>query len=65
MQRDEIIKAVDDYAAASGLAHSTICQYALRNRMVYERLKSGGSCSVSSVEALLSWMAENPPKVAE
>lgn len=60
MDRTQIIKAIDDYAAASGLSQSTICQYALRNRKVYDRLKNGGSCSFASVEALLRWMKENP-----
>lgn len=60
MDRTQIIKAIDDYAAASGLSQSTICQYALRNRKVYDRLKNGGSCSFASVEALLQWMDENP-----
>lgn len=60
MDRTQIIKAIDDYAAASGLSQSTICQYALRNRKVYDRLKNGGSCSFASVEALLRWMDENP-----
>jgi hypothetical protein len=64
MDRTEIIKAVDDYAEASGLSQSTICQYALRNRKVYDRLKNGGSCSFASVEALLRWMEENPAKGA-
>lgn len=62
MKQAQIIKAIDDYAKASGLKPSTICQYALKNRKVYDRLKNGGSCSFASVEALLAWMDENPPK---
>lgn len=62
MDRDDIIKAIDDYAQATGLSQTTICQYALRNRKVYDRLKAGGSCSFASIEALLQWMDENPPK---
>lgn len=62
MNRADIIKSIEAYSEASGLAPTTICQYALRNRKVYDRLKSGGSCSVASVEALARWMDENPPK---
>lgn len=65
MDREQIIKAIDDYAKASGLSQSTICQYALRNRKVYERLKNGGSCSFASVEALMAWMDQNPPREAQ
>jgi hypothetical protein len=62
MTRDEIIKAVDDYSRASGLAPSTICQYALRNRKVYERITQGGNIGLASIERLMSWMRANPPK---
>jgi hypothetical protein len=64
MDREQIIKVIDDYAEASGLSQSTICQYALRNRKVYERLKNGGSCSFASIETLMAWMEKNPPKSA-
>ena len=62
MDRQQIIKTIEKYAQAAGLAPSTVCQYALRNRKVYARLRAGGTCSVASVETLLSWMAENPAK---
>lgn len=61
MTHAEIIAAIDGYAARSGLAPSTVCQYALKNRLVYDRLKTGGSCSVKTVERLLGWMHDNPP----
>ena len=62
MDREQIIKKIEKYAQAASLAPSTVCQYALRNRKVYARLKAGGTCSVASIEALLHWMAENPVK---
>jgi hypothetical protein len=65
MDREQIIKAVDDYAAATGLSPSTICQYALRNRKVYDRLKDGGTCSFASAEALMAWITANPPKAQD
>jgi len=65
MNRDQIITAVDTYAAKSGLKQSTICQYALGNRLVYDRLVNGGGCSISSVERLLSWLEKNPVPARE
>lgn len=60
MDRALIIKAIDDYAAASGLRQSTICQYAVRNRHAYDRLVSG-SLRMSTAEEILRWIADNPP----
>ena len=60
MNRENIIKAIDAYARASGLKQSTICQYALGNRLVYDLLKNGGG-SLASIERLTAWMDENPP----
>jgi len=61
MEREKIIQAIEDYSRASGLAPSTICQYALRNRKVYQRLKAGGTTSIASAQNLLNWMRDNPP----
>ncbi len=67
MNREQIIKAVDDYAERSGLKRSTICQYALQNRHFYNNLKSGKDFRFGTAERLLAWMRDNPPnpKAAE
>ena len=59
MDRNQIIKAIDEYATQSGLQHTTICQYAVQNRHAYERLR-GGSLSMLTAEKILAWMKENP-----
>lgn len=60
MDRNHIIKAIDEYARVSGLKPSTICQYAVKNRHAYDRLVSG-SLSMRSAEQILEWINENPP----
>lgn len=62
MQRSDIIKAIDDFSAKSGLKPSTIGQYAARNRNAYKSLKSEGRVSIATIERLLCWMADNPPE---
>ena len=61
MDRNQIIKAIDEYAAQSGLQHTTICQYAVQNRRAYERLQ-GGSLSMLTAEKIMAWIKENPAK---
>lgn len=58
MDRETVIKAIEDFSATSGLKPSTICQYALRNRLVYDKLKNGGSPGFSSIERLMDWMRD-------
>lgn len=56
MQRETIIKAVDDFSKSSGLKHSTICQYALRHRLFYEKVKRGEDFQFGTAERLLAWI---------
>lgn len=64
MDRQQIIKSIDDYASASGLKPSTICQYAVKNRNAYDRLVSG-SLSLRTAEQILEWIAANPAQKPE
>jgi hypothetical protein len=59
MDRNQIIKTIDDYAAQTGLQQSTICQYAVQNRKAYDRLRSG-SLSMLTAEKIVEWIRENP-----
>lgn len=60
MQRSQIIKAVDDYCAETGLKASTVCQYAVRNRHFYQNLKDGSDYQVGTADRLMRWIEENP-----
>lgn len=59
--RTEIIKAIEAYAAQSGLKPSTICQYAVRNRRLYYRLLARQEQDEALAQRLLHWMRDNPP----
>ena len=61
MESKHIIAAVDEYAAHSGLAPSTICQYAVKNGKLYRSLHSGAECLPRTAKRLMAWMDENPP----
>lgn len=61
MDSETILKAIDDYAAASGLTRGTICQYALKNNRFYDRLAEGGECLPRTAKRLLAWIEANPP----
>lgn len=65
MDRNQIIKAIDDYAKATGLKQTTICQYAIRNRRFYKNLKDGLDYRVGTARRVLDWIDENQPEAAE
>lgn len=61
MDSSSIIAVVDDYAARSGLAPSTICQYAVKNAKLYRSLHEGSECLPRTAKRLMAWIDENPP----
>lgn len=63
MERDQIIKAIDDYCAASGLKPTTVCVYALKSQHLYDRLRAGGECLPRTAKKLLAWIEANPPSL--
>lgn len=60
MHRHQIIKAIETYSDLSGLKASTICQYAVRNRHLYDNLVSGGNYTALTAERLIQWIKDNP-----
>ena len=58
MTREKIIQRVDRYCEQHGLKPTTVCQYAVRNRSLYERIKRGKSFGFASAEALVKWIDE-------
>lgn len=60
MDPNIIIAELDAYCAASGLKQTTVCQHALGNARLYERLKRRSAKLVDEHEKLRAFMAENP-----
>lgn len=58
MQDTDIIKAMDAYAAESGLLVTTIGQMAVANRNAYERLKKG-TAHRKTGERILAWITKD------
>lgn len=60
-----IIAEIDAHARATGLKPTTICQHALGNARLYERIKRRCERYVKEAERLRAWMAANPPETQE
>ena len=56
-----IIDELDRYAAATGLAASTVCRKATGNPRLRDRLESRLARTNDDVAALRRFMSENPP----
>ncbi len=58
---EQFIAELEAYAQACGWKPSTLCQKINSNAKLYKRLKSGGSCTLKTVEKYRAYMAANPP----
>lgn len=65
MDPNTIISDLDDYSRKTGLKPPTICQYALGDARLYERLKKRSEKLKDQAERLRAYMAANPPKASE
>ncbi|MDH2325986.1 hypothetical protein QCN27_03805 [Cereibacter sp. SYSU M97828] len=61
MDPNIIIAELDRYSRISGLKQTTICQNALGNARLYERLKRRAERMEVEAAALRAWMENNPP----
>ena len=56
-----IISELDDYCAKTGMRPTTVCQNALGNARLYERIKRRIEQYAREAERLRAYMAANPP----
>jgi len=54
--RSEIIAAIDAYGAETGLKPSTICQSAVQNGRLYDRLKRAEEHDAVVARRVLDWI---------
>ncbi len=59
MTENDLIQAIDDFAAKRGIAGATVTKYAVENSQLYGSLKSGGSCSLKTANKILLFIANN------
>lgn len=62
MDPNTIIAELDAYCAQVGMKQSTVCQNALGNARLYERMKRRIDQYAADAQKLRAYMAENPPK---
>ncbi|ACM00241.1 MULTISPECIES: hypothetical protein [Cereibacter] len=62
MDPNIIISEIDAHSEATGLKPTTICQKALGNARLYDRMKRRACKYAEEARALRAWMAANSPK---
>lgn len=60
MTRQQLIRAIRDYAEKTGLSPSTITLRAVNNSRLYDRLERGGDCTTEIAGRLAAYMVANP-----
>lgn len=57
MERTVIITAIEEAAALTGLKPTTICQYAVKNRNLYDNLVRGLDCQLGTAQRVMDWIS--------
>lgn len=61
MSTDDLIREVQQYAAARNIAPATVISRAANNGRLYGRLTKGFGCTLKTAERIRAYMASNPP----
>lgn len=59
MQKNDIIKAIEDHAARFNLKVTTIGQLSVKNRNLYHKIKNGSDIQIGTAERVLDWIKED------
>lgn len=57
MQTQNLILAIEAFAASRGLSPATVTGRAVGNSRLYQRMKRGGGCTLATAERLLGYLA--------
>ena len=60
MTKQDLIDAIEQYSHRTGIAPATVTGRAVGNSRLYQRMKSGGSCTMDVAARLVAFMHENP-----
>lgn len=59
MTRDDLIRKIEEHAAARGIAPATVTSRGVGNSRLYRTLKAGGGCTLEIAERLIIYMDQN------
>lgn len=62
MDKHTLMSAIEQHSARTGLKPSTICQYAVANRLFYENLVAGKDYQIGTATRLLEWITVHTTK---
>lgn len=58
----QLIAEIEAYAKAVGMAESTICKKAGGNAYLLDRMRRGGSVTLTVAERVRAYIVANPPR---
>lgn len=62
MDRQHLIKAIEDHARRRGIAPATVTSRAVANSRLYARLKAGGDCTTSVAGRIVQFIKDDSPE---
>lgn len=57
MDKHTLMSAIEQHSVLTGLKPSTICQYAVANRLFYANLMAGKDYQIGTATRLLKWIS--------
>ncbi len=64
MDRNEVITAIEAFAAERGIAPATVTSRAVQNSRLYHRMVQGGDCTTGVARRIMSFIAGNGGKAS-
>lgn len=59
--KDTILKAVKSYCEKTGREPGGVANIIVNDGKFFDRLESGGGCTMATYEKVMSWFAEHTP----
>lgn len=60
--RSELLNAVSNYCQVTGKSPATVATQVMNDGKFFDRIESGGGCTMHTYEKVMKWFKDNAPK---
>lgn len=59
--RKQLLEAAEAYCKTTGLSRATVGNYVAKDNRFFDRIESGGGCTIDTFQKVMRWFSENTP----
>ncbi len=63
--RKQLLEAAETYCKQTGLSRATVGNYVAKDNRFFDRIESGGGCTIDTFQKVMNWFSENMPAEPE